>query len=87
MAAPKGHKQWGHRKKGSKNKFTRSAKEAFQIAFDTMGGGKALAAWAKENQTEFYKLYARLIPVDIGSGGESLFEYLIGKQKESHTDT
>lgn len=50
------------RKKGSKNKLTRSAKEAFEMAFQGLGGAEALTEWARTNQTEFYKLYARLIP-------------------------
>lgn len=59
------------RKKGSANKLTKSARAAFQHAFDANGGGAALAAWAKANPTEFYKLYARLIPVEhVGEGGE-----------------
>ena len=52
------------RPKGSVNKATRTAKEAFQFAFDKIGGADKLATWALENTTEFYKLYGRLIPVE-----------------------
>ena len=62
----------GGSRKGRPNKFTASAKEAFQLAFDQLGGPRALGEWAKENQTEFYKLFARLIPVDVQSGGEPI---------------
>jgi len=75
MAAPKGHKKYGGsngRPKGAKNKFTASAKEAFQIAFDELGGAKELALWAKNNQTEFYKLFSKLIPIDVTSGNKAL---------------
>lgn len=50
------------------NKLTKSAREAFQLAFDVLQGkkGKSLAEWAKDNPTEFYKLYARLIPIEVG---------------------
>jgi hypothetical protein len=75
MAAPKGHKKYGGqngRPKGTKNKFTSSAKEAFQYAFDSIGGKKNLAKWAKENQTEFYKLFSKLIPVDVTNSDQSL---------------
>lgn len=70
MAFPKGRKrpEGAGRKKGIPNKVTTKAREAFALAFDDIGGGKALAQWAEENQTEFYKLYARLIPVDHTSG-------------------
>lgn len=59
--------------KGAISHMTRSAKEAFQFAFDAAGGAHGLAAWAAENPTEFYKLYARLIPVEQQvSGGVSI---------------
>jgi hypothetical protein len=58
------------RKKGELNKLTRSAKEAFQFAFDKIGGAENLAIWATENTTEFYKLFARLIPVEQQISGK-----------------
>lgn len=58
------------RQKGVPNKTTKSAREAFALAFDGLGGADALKLWAMENQTEFYKLYARLIPQEhVGEGG------------------
>jgi hypothetical protein len=73
MSQPKGHTgNPNGRPKGSQNKFTSSAKEAFQLAFDKLGGATELAKWAKENQGEFYKLYSKLIPVDVTSGGEAI---------------
>lgn len=56
------------RPKGTPNKTTKAAREAFQFAFDKIGGAEALATWAKDNQTEFYKLYGRLIPVEVDPG-------------------
>ena len=57
------------------NKLTKSAREAFQAAFDALNrkadDPTSLTQWAKANTTEFYKLYARLIPVEhVGEGGE-----------------
>lgn len=49
---------------GAVNKLTRAAKEAFGLAFEGIGGVEALTAWAKDNPTEFYKLFARLIPTE-----------------------
>lgn len=65
-------KKTGGRKKGSLNRVTVVAKEAFTLAFQGMGGVPALKKWGHENQTEFYKLYSKLIPVDVTSGGESI---------------
>lgn len=60
----------GGRKKGTPNKLTSVAKDAFAFAFDEAGGATALAEWAIENRTEFYKLYARLIPTEFAGGVE-----------------
>jgi hypothetical protein len=57
------------RKKGSSNKVTKAFKEAILSAFNEIGGEEKLAEWAKENQTEFYKICARLIPQEV-SGPE-----------------
>lgn len=72
MAWPKGKPRpaGSGRQKGSPNKLTTSAREAFALAFEGIGGANALKGWALENQTEFFKLYARLIPVEhVGEGG------------------
>jgi hypothetical protein len=53
------------KKKGTLNKTTRAAKEAFELAFAGLGGVPGLIAWAKKNRGEFYKLYARLIPANL----------------------
>lgn len=33
------------------------------LSFDEIGGAAAMTEWAPD-QTEFYKLYARLIPIE-----------------------
>lgn len=35
------------------------------LAFQGIGGVPALQIWAQGNPGEFYKLFARLIPVDV----------------------
>lgn len=55
------------RPKGVPNKSTIAAKQAFQNAFDDLGGVPALVSWAQEFPTEFYKQYSKLIPQDITS--------------------
>jgi|HubBroStandDraft_5_1064220.scaffolds.fasta_scaffold21057_3 hypothetical protein len=62
--APNGGKG---RPKGAKNRLTQCAKAAFEYAFEEIGGGKALADWANDNQGDFYKLYARCIPLDVNA--------------------
>jgi len=53
------------RKKGSVNKSTASTKAALMAAFDQRGGVPALLRWAKDNETEFYKLWGRMVPTEI----------------------
>jgi hypothetical protein len=62
---------------GKANKGTVAAREAFQMAFDQLGGPKHLAKWAGDNETEFYKLFARLIPVDVNAKGDFTGKFVI----------
>ena len=52
-----------------------AALEAVEMAFQGLGGVTALTRWARENPTDFYKLWARRIPNAIDaqhSGGVTL---------------
>lgn len=40
-------------------------KEALREAFEEQGGVPSLVAWAKGEPTEFYKLWARMLPTEI----------------------
>lgn len=55
------------RPKGSQNKTTKAFKEAVLAVYHDIGGNEALAKWAKENPTEFYKICARLIPTEVNA--------------------
>lgn len=58
------------RVKGSKNKTTTAVKEALTAVYAKKGGDAALLTWAKENETEFYKLWGRMLPMEhTGEGG------------------
>lgn len=58
------------RPKGARNKVSGTAKENMVAVFTRLGGTAEMARWAKDNQTEFYKLYARLIPVESQVSGK-----------------
>lgn len=64
--APKGFKPPG-RKKGVPNKTTKAVKEALVRTYVNIGGNRALAKWARENPTEFYKIWAKLLPSEINA--------------------
>ena len=51
------------RQKGQKNKFT-ALKDQFLNAFETIGGEKELASWAKDkrNRPAFYGMIAKMLP-------------------------
>jgi hypothetical protein len=50
---------------GAKNKIGAQVKENVIAVFNRLGGTHTMAEWARENLTEFYKLYARLIPTEV----------------------
>jgi hypothetical protein len=64
------------RKPGTQNKNTRALKEAILHVFEDLGGAEHLKTWAQQNQTEFYRIFARLtppgFPVPIGKLGNIL---------------
>lgn len=59
------------RPKGAVNKFT-SFKESVLKVYQDIGGDEAFAEWAKrrENQGEFYKLAAKMIPKEVEVAGK-----------------
>lgn len=40
----------------------RDVSQAFQHAFEMIGGVSRFALWADQNPSDFYKLYARMLP-------------------------
>jgi hypothetical protein len=57
------------RPKGAKNILSGSAKENIVAVFTRLGGTVAMCEWAKANQTEFYKIYGRLLPIEANLSG------------------
>ena len=61
------------RPKGVPNKSTAKVKEALALAFEGIGGVKTLKSWAMDNPTEFFKLWAKMLPQEIsGPDGEPI---------------
>ena len=91
MARPKGLPKTGGRQKGVPNKATASVKEALQLAYQAIGGDPRLASWALENPTEFYKLWGRMLPQEVGGPDGGPLEIAgilreVIRQKNTHTD-
>jgi hypothetical protein len=75
------------RQKGVPNKLTLAAKEAFEFAFDELGGAEGLAAWARRNKTMFYRLFARLIPLSVNVANTvHLLSYAEERARELSSD-
>lgn len=66
MARPKGLPKTGGRQKDTPNKLTSSVKASLQAVYAARGGDASLAKWAGENPTEFYKLWGRMLPQEVG---------------------
>lgn len=64
---PKGIAKTGGRQKGTPNKATLAVKEALEAAFEGMGGVERLKAWATSEPTEFYKLWAKMLPSQVNN--------------------
>jgi hypothetical protein len=57
------------KKPGTPTKQTQSVKEAFKLAFEGIGGVPAFTKWAKKEQSEFYKIYSKLLPKELEVSG------------------
>lgn len=53
------------RPRGAKNTIGATAKENLIAVFTRLGGTAQMAKWAKDNQTDFYRLYAKLVPQQV----------------------
>jgi hypothetical protein len=58
--------------------MSRNAREAVQQVFEELGGTEAMKAWAVENPNEFFKLYGRLLPLEVtGPEGGGLIVQIV----------
>ena len=53
----------------------RSAKAQLEMAFHKLGGVDGLVKWGKDNRTDFYKLWSKIIPLSVE--GKMAFERLV----------
>jgi len=67
------------RVKGVPNKTTKAVKDALQEAFEGLGGVVALTAWAKKEPTEFYKIWAKLLPTEVKAQVKTMGDIPVGK--------
>ena len=58
----KGTRKTGGRRKGTPNKIGATIRDSLIEVFNGLGGVKHMMMWAECNETEFYKLLAKLLP-------------------------
>jgi hypothetical protein len=58
-----GKREGSGRKPGTPNKVSTTVKQNVISVFDEIGGIEAMATWAKDNRSEYYRIYSRLAPV------------------------
>jgi len=80
MAAPKGHRRYGGRKKGTPNKITGELREMVLTALSNKGGVKYLEEQADKNPGHFLSLLGRILPTQISGegGGPVIYEVITG---------
>lgn len=70
--------------KGAKNRLGATAKENIAAVFEDIGGVKTLSEWAKANKKDFYAIYAKLLPLQVGDedgGGLTIQIVKLGDSK------
>lgn len=67
---PKGAKHGG-RKAGTPNKLSGTVKDNVIAVFDAIGGVNHMTTWAMDNSTEFYRMYSKLMPLQLTGDPES----------------
>ena len=60
-------KKTGGRVAGTPNRVSCAVRDNVVNVFNKIGGEEGLAEWAKENRTEYYRLWGRLLPKQINS--------------------
>ena len=64
MQWKKGKAKTGGRRPGVANRSTVTYRAALAATYRGVGGDAAFMEWARENRTEFYRIMARLLPVE-----------------------
>jgi hypothetical protein len=68
MPFEKGKNKTGGRLPGVSNKLTGAFRDAVRHVYGSLGGHENFLAWAKANETEFYRIASRLIPGEMQEG-------------------
>lgn len=64
-------KKTGGRSAGTPNKLSMSVKDNVIEVFNALGGNQHMQLWAIDNPTQFYNIYAKLLPLQLNGSGEN----------------
>lgn len=87
-----GKPKTGGRQSGTPNRLTGAFREAVLNVYNNLGGHAAFLAWARENPTEYYRIAARLIPVELRQEVDTKVTVILHKPQnapvmiEGHSD-
>ncbi len=76
---PKGLPRTGGIQKGGHHKRTKEVRAIMQEAFEQLGGVPALVRWGTANPTEFYRLWGKMMPLEVrgaGTNGEVVVQFV-----------
>lgn len=77
MSFQPGKPKTGGRQRGTPNQLTGAFRAAVLHVYKGLGGHAAFLAWARENPTEYYRIAARLIPVELRSEEDRTINVII----------
>ena len=87
MPFERGKPKTGGRLPGVSNKLTGAFRDAVRHVYAGLGGHANFLVWARDNQTEFYRIASRLIPGEMqGDEGQKLTVIVYGPQPGSVQD-
>jgi hypothetical protein len=75
-----GKPKTGGRQLGTPNRLTGAFREAVQVVYDRLGGHDAFLQWARENPTEYYRIAARLIPVELRDTSDKTVRVIVDRR-------
>lgn len=73
------------RPEGSKNKVTQDGRLCVMSVYNALGGAEGMLKWASknnDNQTEFYRLFIKILPKDINIRDTSIVVHIGLNEKD-----
>ena len=86
MPFERGKPKTGGRQPGIPNALTGAFRDAVRHVYAGLGGHANFLAWTRDNQTEFYKFAARLIPGEMEGNGDKHITVIVNRRGATMLD-